>query len=93
MFDIWQDIGIFEIIEKCLAELVKVIKSNEWLSKVKMKKINRNLETENNSDIEVNQPVKDTGKNTSSKSSVKLDPYRINHWNKIVNFGGKWEKP
>ena len=36
MYDISQDIGIFEITEQCLSDQVRVIKINEWLSKVAM---------------------------------------------------------
>ena len=51
MYGIWQDIGIFEIIEQRLPNQVRVIESNEWLSKVAMEEIKRNVETEIISDI------------------------------------------
>ena len=60
MYGIWQDIGIFEIIEQHLADQVRVIKSNEWLSKMKIEEIKRNIEMENNSDVDINQSVRDT---------------------------------
>ena len=41
MFDKWQDIDIFEIAKQRLADQVRVIKSNEWLSKVKMEEIKK----------------------------------------------------
>ena len=46
MYGIWQDIGIFEITEQRLADQVRVIKSNEWLSRVEMEEIKRNSEME-----------------------------------------------
>ena len=39
---------------------MRVIKSNEWLLKVEMEEIKGNIETENNSDIDIDQPVRDT---------------------------------
>ena len=44
MFDKWQDIDIFEIAKQRLADQVRVIKSNEWLSKVKMEEIKKKIE-------------------------------------------------
>ena len=41
IFDKWQDIDIFEIAKQRLADQVRVIKSNEWLSKVKMEEIKK----------------------------------------------------
>ena len=58
MHDIWKDIGIFEITEQCLADQVRVIKSNEWLSKLEVEEIKRNIEMEINSDIDIDQPAR-----------------------------------
>ena len=41
MCGISQDIGIFEITEQRLTVQVRVIKSNEWLSKVEIEEIKR----------------------------------------------------
>ena len=60
MYSIWQDIGTFEITEQGSADQVRVIKSNKWLSKVEIEEIKRNIEMENNSNIDINQSVRDT---------------------------------
>ena len=59
MYDLWQEIGIFEITEQRLADQVRVIKGNEWLLKVEKEEIKRNIETENNSDIDIDHLVRD----------------------------------
>ena len=38
---------------------MRVITNNEWLSKVEIEKIKRNIEIKNNSDIDMDQSVKD----------------------------------
>ena len=38
---------------------LRVITNNEWLSKVEIEKIKRNIEIKNNSDIDMDQSVKD----------------------------------
>ena len=43
------------------------IKSNEWLSKVEMEEIKRNIEAEKNCDIYIDQPVRDTDGKDGSK--------------------------
>ena len=57
MHDIWKDIGIFENTEQCLADQVRVIKSNEWLSKLKVEEIKRNIGMEIISDIDIDHPA------------------------------------
>lgn len=59
MYDLWQEIGIFEITEQRLADQVRVLKGNEWLLKVEKEEIKRNIETENNSDIDIDHLVRD----------------------------------
>ena len=59
MYDLWQEIGIFEITEQRLADQVRVIKGNEWLLKVEKEEIKRNIEMENNSDIDIDHLVRD----------------------------------
>ena len=59
MYDLWQEIGIFEITEQRLADQVRVIKGNEWLLKVEKEEIKRNIETENNSDTDIDHLVRD----------------------------------
>ena len=59
MYDLWQEIGIFEITEQRLADQVRVIKGDEWLLKVEKEEIKRNIETENNSDIDIDHLVRD----------------------------------
>ena len=59
MYDLWQEIGIFEITEQRLPDQVRVIKGNEWLLKVEKEEIKRNIETENNSDTDIDHLVRD----------------------------------
>ena len=48
------------------------IKSNEWLSKVEMEEIKRNIEAEKNCDIYIDQPVRDTDGKDGSKCTLLL---------------------
>ena len=38
---------------------MRIIKSDKWLSKVEMEEIKGNIEKENNSDIDINQSMRD----------------------------------
>ena len=78
MHGIWKDIVIFEINEQCLADQVRVIKSNEWLLKVEIiEEINRNIEMGNISDIDINQSVRDTDGDKGIKKDVAAEVDRI----------------
>ena len=41
MMNIWQDRGMFEISEQRLADQVKQIKHNQWLTKVEVEEMSR----------------------------------------------------
>ena len=43
MIVIWREIGTFEITEERLVDLARVIRTNEWLTEVELKKIRRNI--------------------------------------------------
>ena len=77
MFDKWQDIDIFEIAKQRLADQVRVIKSNEWLSKVKMEEIKKNREMEINSDIDIDKSVRDTEGDRKIEIDVAAEVDRI----------------
>ena len=78
MHGIWKDIVIFEINEQCLADQVRVIKSNEWLLKVEIiEEITRNIEMGNISDIDINQSVRDTDGDKGIKKDVAAEVDRI----------------
>lgn len=77
MYGIWQHIRIFEIIKQNLADWVRFTKSNEWLLKKETKDIKRKVEMENNSDIDKNQSVRDTGGSRGIQMDVATEVERI----------------
>ena len=56
---------------------MRVIKSNEWSSKVEMEAIKRNIEMENDRNIDINQPVRDTDGDRGIKMHVAAEVVRI----------------
>ena len=48
MLAIWKEIGVFEVTEQRLADQVRAIKVNGWLSEVEIEEIRRNIEDKQN---------------------------------------------
>ena len=54
-----------------------VIRSNEWLQKMKMEEIKRNIDRESNSVIDINHSVRDTDGDRGIKMDVAAEGHRI----------------
>ena len=48
MLAIWKEIGVFDVTEQRLADQVRAIKVNRWLSEVEIEEIHRNIKDKQN---------------------------------------------